>query len=54
MEQKIISVTGRSGSGKTTLIEKMIVHYKSLGKKVSFFLQKKHEPNYHLCYGKQH
>lgn len=43
MEQKIISVTGRSGSGKTTLIEKMIVHYKSLGKKVSVIKSMRHD-----------
>lgn len=43
MEQQIISVTGRSGSGKTTLIEKMIVHYKSLGKKVSVIKSMRHD-----------
>jgi molybdopterin-guanine dinucleotide biosynthesis protein B len=43
MNPKIISVTGRSGSGKTTLIEKLIVHYKSLGKKVSVIKSMRHE-----------
>ena len=43
MKQQIISVTGRSGSGKTTLIEKMIVHYKSLGKKVSVIKSMRHD-----------
>ncbi|HNX22603.1 MAG TPA: molybdopterin-guanine dinucleotide biosynthesis protein B [Spirochaetota bacterium] len=43
MKQQIISVTGRSGSGKTTLIEKLIVHYKSLGKKVSVIKSMRHE-----------
>ena len=43
MKQQIISVTGRSGSGKTTLIEKMIVHYKCLGKKVSVIKSMRHD-----------
>jgi molybdopterin-guanine dinucleotide biosynthesis protein B len=43
MKQQIISVTGRSGSGKTTLIEKLIVHYKSLGKKVSVIKSMRHD-----------
>ncbi len=43
MKQQIISVTGRSGSGKTTLIEKLIVHYKNLGKKVSVIKSMRHE-----------
>jgi molybdopterin-guanine dinucleotide biosynthesis protein B len=43
MNQQIISVTGRSGSGKTTLIEKLIAHYKSLGKKVSVIKSMRHE-----------
>jgi len=43
MKQLIISVTGRSGSGKTTLIEKLIVHYKSSGKKVSVIKSMRHE-----------
>lgn len=43
MKQLIISITGRSGSGKTTLIEKLIVHYKSLGKKVSVVKSMRHE-----------
>lgn len=43
MQQKIIPVTGRSGSGKTTLIEKLIVYYKSHGKKVSVIKSMRHE-----------
>ena len=43
MNQQIISVTGRSGSGKTTLIEKLIAHYKTLGKKVSVIKSMRHE-----------
>ncbi len=43
MNQQIISITGRSGSGKTTLIEKLIVHYKNLGKKVSVIKSMRHE-----------
>jgi len=43
MKQRIISVTGRSGSGKTTLIEKLIVHYKNNGKKVSVIKSMRHE-----------
>ena len=43
MKQRIISVTGRSGSGKTTLIEKLIVHYKLAGKKVSVVKSMRHE-----------
>ncbi len=43
MKQQVISVTGRSCSGKTTLIEKLIVHYKNLGKKVSVVKSMRHE-----------
>ena len=43
MKQQILTVTGRSGSGKTTLIEKLIAHYKSLGKKVSVVKSMRHE-----------
>lgn len=43
MNQQIISVTGRSGSGKTTLIEKLILHYKNLGKKVSVIKSMRHD-----------
>lgn len=42
MKQLIIPVTGRSGSGKTTLVEKLIVHYKSTGKKVSVIKSMRH------------
>jgi molybdopterin-guanine dinucleotide biosynthesis protein B len=42
MNQHIISITGRSGSGKTTLIEKLIVHYKSMNKKVSVVKSMRH------------
>ena len=43
MNQKIIPITGRSGSGKTTLIEKLIVHYKNEGKKVSVIKSMRHD-----------
>ncbi len=42
MKQRIITVTGRSGSGKTTLIEKLIVHYRSLGMTVSVVKSMRH------------
>lgn len=45
MKQSVISVTGRSGSGKTTLIEKLIAHYKCLGKKVSVIKSMRHDFN---------
>ena len=43
MKPLLITVTGKSGSGKTTLIEKLIVHYKSAGKKVSVIKSMRHE-----------
>lgn len=43
MKPMIITVTGKSGSGKTTLIEKLIMHYKRTGKKISVIKSMRHE-----------
>ena len=43
IRQKIITVIGRSGSGKTTLVEKLIMHYKSEGRKVSALKSMRHD-----------
>ena len=43
--QKIITIVGKSDSGKTTLVEKLIMYYKSHGKKVSALKSMRHDFN---------